>query len=65
MMMVVAAHLVTVMVHGAVMAAMAGADADGQGLRGPTAQHRKSEGGDNELFHDNILGSDAELTPRP
>ena len=51
MMMAEAANLMAVM---AIVAAMAGVDADGQGFGGPGAQHGKREGGDNEFFHDNI-----------
>ena len=55
-MMVVAANLVAMVMHGAIMAVVSGADADGQGLGGGGAQQggRKGhgEGGDNEFFHD-------------
>jgi hypothetical protein len=51
-MMVEAAHLVTV-VHGTIVAMMAGIDANGQGFGGAGGQHGKGEGSDNEFFHDN------------
>jgi hypothetical protein len=56
-MVVPGADLVAVMVHGAVMAVMAGADPDGQSLGGGGAEQGggkgKAEGGGNELFHKN------------
>jgi hypothetical protein len=62
MMMAEAANLMAVMT---VVAAMTGVNADGQGFGGPGAQHGKGEGGDNELFHDNVLWNDAGITPCP